>query len=644
MRNLFIIFFLFTALSLKAQNACEFDIVYNNQYGNEKGFKAIKVNNDEIFLASIRGYFTYGGFKDSLVFNLSKTNSCGSLIWSKIVFVEKTKFSELPNESIIDLIDNKGNLLYALSYFSNGKNPAKSGIHLLNIDYNGFVLSEKSIIDTINVYNLNSLNIVSGNNYLMAGSKNNKAYFLICDTLLNIKNHKTFSIDSTQNGTIQKVGLMPNNTIILLGIEGNIPFIKTIDSAGNLINNVIINTSVNYTNNSINFNYNKSAIIINGKIGLNYDSACINYYDLNGQLIKQILSSNYNRLNKYGLFESYKPNINMHYSNGNWIKLDSNFNIITKDSIPGYCIGSTGYCNYFSANTLTEISENEIVGIGYKLEGGPTSRTYSLQVKKINIENLVANITISGPSTINTKSGNILLTANILPASANNKQVTWNINDTNLATITQTGLLTAKANGTVIVTATAADGGGAKATKTVTISNQNTFVQQISFIGNDSIFTKNGSLQLNTQILPSNATNKQIIWNINDTSLATITQMGLVTAKANGTVMVTATAADGGGAKATKNITISNQNVGINEVNLSNQITVYPNPVSNVLTIKSAVDLSGLQLQLLDITGKVIAKYHNQTEIDLTNIANGIYMLNIQTNHGNVVKQVVINK
>jgi uncharacterized protein YjdB len=118
----------------------------------------------------------------------------------------------------------------------------------------------------------------------------------------------------------------------------------------------------------------------------------------------------------------------------------------------------------------------------------------------------------------------------------------------------------------------------------------------------------------------------------------------LVTAKANGTVIVTATAADGGGAKATKTITITNQNVGINEANLKNQITVYPNPSGNFVTITTNNNLIIQQLQLFDITGKIIAQFNNQTEIDLTNIANGIYLLNIQTEKGNLVKQIVVNR
>jgi hypothetical protein len=168
--------------------------------------------------------------------------------------------------------------------------------------------------------------------------------------------------------------------------------------------------------------------------------------------------------------------------------------------------------------------------------------------------------------------------------------------------------------------------------------------QLLTLSGPSLINNNKGSIQISANIAPTSAINKNILWSINDTNLATITQTGLLTAKANGTVIVTATAADGGGAKATKTITISNQTIGINEVNLTNKITVYPNPASNTLTIKTINNLTIQQLQLLDITGKVIAQFNNQTEIDVSAMANGMYLLQIQTLNGSVVKQVVVNK
>lgn len=61
--------------------------------------------------------------------------------------------------------------------------------------------------------------------------------------------------------------------------------------------------------------------------------------------------------------------------------------------------------------------------------------------------------------------------ANVLPANATNNTVTWSVTPgTGNATISATGLLTATANGTVTVIATANDGSGVIGTMTVTIS------------------------------------------------------------------------------------------------------------------------------------------------------------------------------
>ncbi len=87
---------------------------------------------------------------------------------------------------------------------------------------------------------------------------------------------------------------------------------------------------------------------------------------------------------------------------------------------------------------------------------------------------LVTGITVTGtPTTITDKDGTLQLTATVAPANATNKTVTWSVNDTTIATIDPTtGILTAKANGTVTVTATAADGSTKTGTLDIVITGQ----------------------------------------------------------------------------------------------------------------------------------------------------------------------------
>ncbi len=79
---------------------------------------------------------------------------------------------------------------------------------------------------------------------------------------------------------------------------------------------------------------------------------------------------------------------------------------------------------------------------------------------------LAEKIIISGKEQID---GPTKYVANILPEYATNKEVIWKVDDENIATISQDGVLTPIANGKVIIKATATDGSDVFATKTVNI-------------------------------------------------------------------------------------------------------------------------------------------------------------------------------
>ena len=96
----------------------------------------------------------------------------------------------------------------------------------------------------------------------------------------------------------------------------------------------------------------------------------------------------------------------------------------------------------------------------------------------------VESITLTGGS-ITEDNGTLQIVAEILPEDASNKVLLWSVeNVTGKASISSTGLLTAIADGEVIVTASATDGSYEEASVTVTITGQVTTVWKINVIKN----------------------------------------------------------------------------------------------------------------------------------------------------------------
>lgn len=149
----------------------------------------------------------------------------------------------------------------------------------------------------------------------------------------------------------------------------------------------------------------------------------------------------------------------------------SHFNRATGQQIIG--IQGQGYINTCS---LTGISVGGLIQVnsGIRISGAinqgfvdPIGYTSGVPVETITLTGM------GGASTIDTNGGKLQIVADVAPANASNKGVTWTVEKgTGEATINSTGLLTAVANGTVTVKATAKDGSLVVGTLEVTISNQ----------------------------------------------------------------------------------------------------------------------------------------------------------------------------
>lgn len=77
-------------------------------------------------------------------------------------------------------------------------------------------------------------------------------------------------------------------------------------------------------------------------------------------------------------------------------------------------------------------------------------------------------------------------------------------------------------------------------------------------------------------------------------------------------------------------------------------ITVYPNPVSDVLTFTTSIQPDAhSRYQLIDVSGKAVAQgnvVHRQTTIACDNIAPGLYVLSVTTPEGIINRKVIIRR
>ncbi len=153
----------------------------------------------------------------------------------------------------------------------------------------------------------------------------------------------------------------------------------------------------------------------------------------------------------------------------------------------------------------------------------------------------VKNITISGSQMLNV--GDVAqLSAIAGEATATDKTVTWSSNDPTIATVSETGYVTAKGAGMVQITATAKDGSGVSNSIYITVASI-----PVQSITASNVEIENGqSAKIKATIAPSNATYKNLVYEVSDNSVISVDGEGNITSLAEGTAIVTITApADG---------------------------------------------------------------------------------------------------
>ena len=155
----------------------------------------------------------------------------------------------------------------------------------------------------------------------------------------------------------------------------------------------------------------------------------------------------------------------------------------------------------------------------------------------------VTGVTLSKTSLSLVEGGSETLTATVAPTNATNKAVSWKSSDTGVATVDNSGKVTAVKAGSTTITVTTTDG-SKTATCSVTITSKTVNVTGVTLDKTEIEMTEGAEETLKATITPADATNKDVTWSTSDSNIAGVSD-GKVTAVKEGEATITVTTSDG---------------------------------------------------------------------------------------------------
>jgi|GEM_PF-1782911 len=155
---------------------------------------------------------------------------------------------------------------------------------------------------------------------------------------------------------------------------------------------------------------------------------------------------------------------------------------------------------------------------------------------------------------------------------------------------------------------------------------------------NPEITVPDGSLDLEATVYPLTA-DQSVTWSVVPvTGDATITNAGVMTAVANGTVYAKAVSTIDPTRADSLLVTISNQDVGIEDMAAIWGLKMYPNPAKDVLYFSANQKHDALQLTITDAFGRVIRSRTFQANelstpqgVSLSHLAAGVYFAQLSS-------------
>ena len=224
------------------------------------------------------------------------------------------------------------------------------------------------------------------------------------------------------------------------------------------------------------------------------------------------------------------------------------------------------------------------------------------------------------------------LVATIEPANATNKTVTWSSSNSTVASVTNMGVVQAKAAGTADITVTTADGGHT-ATCSFTVTTEDVPLTGLKISPAETHIKVGQAGTLNVKYEPVTATHKEVTWETSDAAIVTVDQNGNIKGVAVGEAIITVKSKKDETIKGTCRV-IVDPATAIEDATFAN-VVVAPNPFDNQLRIANG-DLRG-EYTLYNAQGVVVRSGNmdgNEVLIETSDLTSGLYLLRLTAENG----------
>ena len=290
---------------------------------------------------------------------------------------------------------------------------------------------------------------------------------------------------------------------------------------------------------------------------------------------------------------------------------------------------------------VTAVSKGETI-VRVTTEEGNKTDECKVIVKEESDPVAVTGVKLSF-TTLTQKIGtSFTLVATIEPANATNKTVTWSSSNSTVASVTNMGVVQAKAAGTADITVTTADGGHT-ATCSFTVTTEDVPLTGLKISPAETHIKVGQAGTLNVKYEPVTATHKEVTWETSDAAIVTVDQDGNIKGVAVGEATITVKSKKDETIKSTSKV-IVDPATAIEDATFAN-VVVAPNPFGNQLRIVNG-ELRGTYA-LLNAQGVVVVLgvlENIETRINTSLLPAGMYLVRLTADSGitktySVVKQ-----